>query len=237
RGAPHRARARARAASAGAGSSRRVRCRRGRAAGARAQRRSDCRRAAEPARCRGHREHLEVGIALPARHQPLHARQRPRRPSARAALPRGARAAEGECRGTPAPQRLQPRRAAVPQVRDGHLEPQTGARCPSHVLVSALSAVRIGKMLIKGMTAQEIRVLQEFRRVATETLTAEAVRAIKHPTGGGDEPAISLIAKGYLTADDTRTSFTLTPKAKDFLAYDPKPEFEEAGAGAAEVVE
>ena len=92
-------------------------------------------------------------------------------------------------------------------------------------------------MLIKGMTAQEIRVLQEFRRVATETLTAEAVRAIKHPTGGGDEPAISLITKGYLTADNARTSFTLTPKAKDFLAYDPKPEFEEAGAGGAEVVE
>jgi hypothetical protein len=29
----------------------------------------------------------------------------------------------------------------------------------------------------------------------------------------------------------------LTPKAKDFLAYDPKPEFEEAGAGAAESAE
>jgi len=92
-------------------------------------------------------------------------------------------------------------------------------------------------MLIKGMTAQEIRVLQEFRRVAVETLPADAIKALKHPAGGGDAPAISLIAKGYLTADDGRTSFTLTPKAKDFLAYDPKPEFEEASAGAAESAE
>ena len=92
-------------------------------------------------------------------------------------------------------------------------------------------------MLIKGMTAQEIRVLQEFRRVATETLTADAIKALKHPAGGGETPAISLIAKGYLTADDGRTSFTLTPKAKEFLAYDPKPEFEEAATGAAESAE
>ena len=89
-------------------------------------------------------------------------------------------------------------------------------------------------MLIKGMTPQEIRVLQEFRRVAVETLTADAIKAIKHPTGGGDAPAISLIAKGYLTADDGRTSYTLTDKAKEFLAYDPKPEFEEAASGGAE---
>ena len=89
-------------------------------------------------------------------------------------------------------------------------------------------------MLIKGMTPQEIRVLQEFRRVAAETLPADAVKAIKHPSGGGVEPAISLIAKGYLDADEGRTSFTLTEKAKEFLAYDPKPEFEEAGAAGAE---
>jgi len=92
-------------------------------------------------------------------------------------------------------------------------------------------------MLIKGMTPQEIRVLQEFRRVASETLSADAIKAIKHPAGGGDAPAISLISKGYLTADDGQTSFTLTQKAKEFLAYDPKPEFEEATAGGAESVE
>lgn len=92
-------------------------------------------------------------------------------------------------------------------------------------------------MLIKGMTPQEIRVLQEFRRVAAETLSADAIKAVKHPAGGGDAPAISLISKGYLTTDDGRTSFTLTKKAKEFLAYDPKPEFEEAGSAAAEPTE
>lgn len=87
-------------------------------------------------------------------------------------------------------------------------------------------------MLIKGMTPQEIRVLQEFRRISAETLDSNAIKAIKHPSGGGEDPAISLIAKGYLTADDSRQSFTLTPKAKEFLAYEPKPEFEEGGETA-----
>ena len=60
------------------------------------------------------------------------------------------------------------------------------------------------------------------------------IKAIKHPVGGGEAPAFSLIDKAFLTADAARENFTLTPKAKDFLAYDPKPEFEEASAGGAE---
>jgi hypothetical protein len=85
-------------------------------------------------------------------------------------------------------------------------------------------------MLIKGMTEQEIRVLQEYRRVAGESLTIEAMKAIKHPAGGGEAPALSLVEKGFLTTDATRENFALTQKAKDFLSYDPKPEFEEGGA-------
>ena len=85
-------------------------------------------------------------------------------------------------------------------------------------------------MLIKEMTASEIRVLQEFRRVTAETMTVAAITAIKHPTGGGEASALSLVEKGFLTADAARENFTLTPKAKEFLAYDPKPEFEEVGA-------
>lgn len=72
------------------------------------------------------------------------------------------------------------------------------------------------------MTIQQIRVLQEFRRLTTETLTAEAIQAIRHPVGGGDAPATSLAAQGYLTPGEG--SFTLTQKGKDFLALDPKPE-------------
>jgi hypothetical protein len=90
-------------------------------------------------------------------------------------------------------------------------------------------------MLIKGMTEQEIRVLQEFRRLPVETLGIAAIKAIKHPAGGGEAPALSLVDKGFLTTDAARENFTLTQKAKDFLSYDPKPEFEEASASAAEV--
>ena len=89
-------------------------------------------------------------------------------------------------------------------------------------------------MLIKGMTEPEIRILQEFRRVTTDSLPLSALKSVKHPAGGGEAPAFSLVQKGFLATDEARQTFTLTPKAKEFLAYDPKPEFEEAGAGAAE---
>lgn len=83
------------------------------------------------------------------------------------------------------------------------------------------------------MTAEEIRVLQEFRRLTTESLSLEAIKTIKHPAGGGEAPALSLVTKGFLTADAARQTFTLTLKAKELLAYEPKPEFEE-GAAAGE---
>ncbi len=93
-------------------------------------------------------------------------------------------------------------------------------------------------MLIKGMTAQEIRVLQEYRRLATETMTLAAIKAIRHPSGGGEAPALSLVTKGFLTADEGRQNFTLTEKAKEFLAIDAKPLYEEgSGAADAAVVE
>jgi hypothetical protein len=89
-------------------------------------------------------------------------------------------------------------------------------------------------MLIKGMTEQEIRVLQEFRRLSVESLGFAAIKAIKHPAGGGEAPAFALVDKGMLTTDAARENFTLTAKAKEFLSYDPKPEFEETASAAAE---
>jgi hypothetical protein len=83
--------------------------------------------------------------------------------------------------------------------------------------------------LAKGLTAPEIRVLQEFRRVNLDTLTIAAIKAIRHPAGGGEAPALSLADRGYLATDAARENFTLTDKAKDFLSYDPKPEVESAG--------
>lgn len=88
-------------------------------------------------------------------------------------------------------------------------------------------------MLIKGMTPQEIRVLQEYRRINAETMPISAIKTIKHPTAGGEAPALSLVDKGYLTADATGENFALTEKAKAFLAVDAKPLFEEGATAAA----
>jgi len=90
-------------------------------------------------------------------------------------------------------------------------------------------------ILPHGLTSAEIRVLQEFRRMNAETLTVDAIKAIKHPAGGGEAPAVSLVSKGFLQGDGG--GFTTTQKAKDLLAIDPVPLVEEtsaAGASAAE---
>jgi hypothetical protein len=84
-------------------------------------------------------------------------------------------------------------------------------------------------ILSHPMTSQEIRVLQEYRRLTAQTLSLAAIKAVKHPAGGGDAPALSLAAKGYLTADPSGENFTLTEKAVDFLALEPKPMTEESG--------
>ncbi len=85
-------------------------------------------------------------------------------------------------------------------------------------------------IMSQPLTPQEMRVLQEYRRIGAETMTIAAITAIKHPVGGGEGPAISLVEKGYLTADAAGENFALTQKAKDFLAIDVKPEVETAGA-------
>jgi hypothetical protein len=83
-----------------------------------------------------------------------------------------------------------------------------------------------------GLNSAEIRVLQEFRRLTTDTLPLATIKAIKHPEGNlGEAPAASLIGKGYLTGEGE--TFTVTQKAKDFLAIDAKPMVEETSAAAA----
>ena len=79
------------------------------------------------------------------------------------------------------------------------------------------------------MTPQEMRVLQEYRRVKTETLSIDAIKALKHPTGGGEAPAASLVRKGYLSTNGGADQFSLTQKGKDFLAIDVKPMVEGGG--------
>lgn len=80
-------------------------------------------------------------------------------------------------------------------------------------------------ILTHPMTTQEIRVLQEFRRTTKETLSADAIRSIRHPVDPVGDPALALVEKGYLT-EEAAGAFALTQKGKDFLAIDVKPEFE-----------
>jgi hypothetical protein len=82
------------------------------------------------------------------------------------------------------------------------------------------------------LTVQEMRVLQEYRRISAETLPLDTLRAVKHPAGGGEAPVKSLVSKGYLAEGEG--GFTLTPQAKEFLSIDYKPEVEGGGDEAAE---
>ncbi|MFP5245496.1 MAG: hypothetical protein ACLGH0_02290 [Thermoanaerobaculia bacterium] len=82
-----------------------------------------------------------------------------------------------------------------------------------------------------NLTSQEIRVLQEFRRLNAETLTAEQVKAIRHPAGGGEAPAAALAEKGFLTSGEC--GYTITPKGKEFLAIEAAPRIEETSDAAA----
>ena len=79
------------------------------------------------------------------------------------------------------------------------------------------------------LNAQEMRVLQEYRRASVDALDLAVIKAIKHPTGGGEGPAFGLVEKGYLTTDDKRERFELTARAKEFLAINYVPEVESAG--------
>jgi hypothetical protein len=88
-------------------------------------------------------------------------------------------------------------------------------------------------ILPHDLTSAEIRVLQEFRRLNVDTLSIDTIKALKHPAGGGETPATGLVAKGFLETGGTAESFSLTQKAKELLAIDARPMFEEAPAAAA----
>jgi hypothetical protein len=92
-------------------------------------------------------------------------------------------------------------------------------------------------ILPNGLTTPEIRVLQEFRRLNAEALPLETIKALKHPTGGGEAPAVALVQKGYLETNGSSESFILTQKAKDFLSIDARPAIEETSDAAASAAE
>lgn len=75
-----------------------------------------------------------------------------------------------------------------------------------------------------SLTTQQIRVLQEFRRLNAESLPLATLTAIKHPAGGGEAPLAGLVENGFLVADAMRENFGLTQEGRDFLAIEAKPE-------------
>ncbi len=88
------------------------------------------------------------------------------------------------------------------------------------------------------LTIQEMRVLQEFRRIGTETMSLAAIKAIKHPVGLSPDAAVAaLTSKGYLVADETGQSMALTEPAREFLAIDARPEEETVASSADEPAE
>jgi hypothetical protein len=82
------------------------------------------------------------------------------------------------------------------------------------------------------LTTPEIRVMQEFRRLNAETLPVATIKAIKHPVGGGETPAVTLVEKGFLEADAAKENFAMTAKGKDFLAIEALPAVEETSDAA-----
>ena len=77
-----------------------------------------------------------------------------------------------------------------------------------------------------GLTASEIRVLQEFRRVGVATMPVAEIRSIRHPSKVGDEVVDALVRKGFLVCTVEDGAFRLTDHGVEFLAQSPAPEFE-----------
>lgn len=88
--------------------------------------------------------------------------------------------------------------------------------------------------LPNGLTPQELRVLQEFRRVEKDELNEDEINGIKHPHGGGLEPARSLLQKGWLKGAAEGAGFALTERAKALLAVKPAPAGAEAEGESSE---
>lgn len=88
-------------------------------------------------------------------------------------------------------------------------------------------------LLPHDLTPQEIRVLQEYRRLSAQSLPLATLTAIRHPAGGGEPPVAGLTAKGFLEADDAKENFSLTARASEFLALEAKPEVSETSEAAA----
>lgn len=79
------------------------------------------------------------------------------------------------------------------------------------------------------LSAQEIRVLQEFRRLEKGALSKEEIAAVKHPAPPMTDVASALVEKGWVQTNGTGGTYELTEKAKEFLSFNPVPLYEREG--------
>jgi hypothetical protein len=75
------------------------------------------------------------------------------------------------------------------------------------------------------LAADQIRILQEFRRKKVGALTAEEIAAIRHPAGGGPEAVQGLLARGYLR-HGANGSFEVEPKGEALAGVEFLPFYE-----------
>ncbi len=75
-----------------------------------------------------------------------------------------------------------------------------------------------------GMTPPEIRILQEFRRLAAEEMALEAILEIKHPVAVDETPILDLEKRGMVASSEDGSLFRLTEAGETFLARPAEPE-------------
>lgn len=87
--------------------------------------------------------------------------------------------------------------------------------------------------LPNGFRPEELRILQEYRRLGKKSMTREQIDAIRHPASA--EGAVEgLLEKGFLVPSGAEGEYELTASADELLAVEPVPEWEPVVAGKAE---
>ncbi|HEU5162226.1 MAG TPA: hypothetical protein VFV54_03680 [Thermoanaerobaculia bacterium] len=76
-----------------------------------------------------------------------------------------------------------------------------------------------------GLAADQIRILQEFRRRKVRTLTMDEIAAIRHPVASGPEAVEALIAKGYVRRGADQT-IEVEPKGEALAGIEAIPYYE-----------
>lgn len=76
-----------------------------------------------------------------------------------------------------------------------------------------------------GLSADQIRILQEFRVRQARELTLTQIEAVRHPGGSRPDALPKLVEWGYLTQVNQDT-FGLAPKGDELLSVNHQPLYE-----------